>query len=367
MQYKKTSSAIDGGLMPKALRSSAVSAVLALACHQVSAAPAYAVAEAYSNLNAYAPVDLNEREHVAFQAARLDGSTTGVVCKKKCRDVPPLVNDDSAYARLAAIDSHGRAVGQSPAQHTYLHAILFDGKSTVDLGAFAEDDCGGCSLASWANDINDKGQVVGLGLTADGWARGALWEEGVIQKLPTLGGDVSEAYAINDHGVIVGRAETGGPTKQGRAFVYRRGQMFDLGVLGTGTGSIAFDINRSNQIVGDSSTDGADAIRPFLFADGIMREIPLPLAAITGTAWRINDAGWVIGTYLPVGSPRATPHGFVYNGEGTFDLNDVISPEDQAKWLIRSASAINESGQILVSATQRSNETIHVLLLTPGP
>jgi probable HAF family extracellular repeat protein len=98
---------------------------------------------------------------------------------------------------------------------------------------------GGKSVAA---DINNKDQVIGGALTADGKTHAFLWtlgsdEKGVIRDLGTLGGDNSFALAINEAGQVVGWAETGdsydeeGVVRPVRhAFLWEDGQMYDLGV-----------------------------------------------------------------------------------------------------------------------------------------
>jgi probable HAF family extracellular repeat protein len=98
---------------------------------------------------------------------------------------------------------------------------------------------GGKSVAA---DINNKDQVVGGALAADGKTHAFLWtlgsdEKGVIRDLGTLGGDNSFALAINEAGQVVGWAETGesydeeGVVRPVRhAFLWEDGQMYDLGV-----------------------------------------------------------------------------------------------------------------------------------------
>lgn len=63
----------------------------------------------------------------------------------------------------------------------------------------------GFTIAS-GNNINDKNQVVGVGLTSDGKWHGYIWKNGVTTVLGTLGGNYSDAYDINENGQIVGTA-----------------------------------------------------------------------------------------------------------------------------------------------------------------
>lgn len=56
---------------------------------------------------------------------------------------------------------------------------------------------------SWAYDINNVGQVVGMSYTPNWNQRAFLWANGTIQELGALGGSVSYAYGINDTGQLV--------------------------------------------------------------------------------------------------------------------------------------------------------------------
>lgn len=66
-------------------------------------------------------------------------------------------------------------------------------------------------------------------------------------------GVVSQAYAINDNGWIVGTAET--DLGVSHAFLYGDREMTDLGTLGEAE-SEAFGINKSGQIVGRVRSTG---------------------------------------------------------------------------------------------------------------
>jgi len=72
----------------------------------------------------------------------------------------------------------------------------------VDLGVLPG---GGFSQAL---NVNDRGQIVGLGGTASGEVHAILWDNGEPIDLGTLGGAMSAAWGINDRGQVVGESQT---------------------------------------------------------------------------------------------------------------------------------------------------------------
>jgi probable HAF family extracellular repeat protein len=106
-----------------------------------------------------------------------------------------------------------------------------------------------------ATDINDRGDVVGRHTNAVGERRAFRLTAGTAAPvdLGTLGGNSSEALAVNGRGVIVGTSNSpAGP----RAFVLDGGAMQDLNSLvvsGLPAGhvlQVAYDVNDAGQIVG---------------------------------------------------------------------------------------------------------------------
>lgn len=142
-----------------------------------------------------------------------------------------------------------------------------DGDEFIDLGTFD-----GGNGHGYAYSINALGQVVGFSTLAGGERAflitpvGGQWNpiylahttNPLMINLPSLGGVLSEAHAINDGGDIVGFSQTGGG--QRRAVLWRDGAITDLnGLICTNSGwvlSEARDINNSGQVVGFGSVSG---------------------------------------------------------------------------------------------------------------
>jgi probable HAF family extracellular repeat protein/T5SS/PEP-CTERM-associated repeat protein len=125
-----------------------------------------------------------------------------------------------------------------------------------------------------------------------------------MQDLGTLGGDLSEAQAINENGQAVGLARLAGGTTF-HAFLWAGG-MQDLGAL-TFANSIAYDINDEGQVVGALQT-GQNS-HAFVWADGQMQDLNNLIPANSGwvlqEARAINNKGRIVGFGTINGQTRA--------------------------------------------------------------
>ena len=112
--------------------------------------------------------------------------------------------------------------------------------------------------ASWARAINDAGEIVGNATTANGKMRAFRWTAltGMVE-LPLPAGS-SDAYGINNKGVVTGvlyaEAQTGVIVRHAFRWSAALGYE-DLGALG-GTASSGHSINDAGQVTGNYYNDG---------------------------------------------------------------------------------------------------------------
>ncbi len=178
---------------------------------------------------------------------------------------------------------------------------------------------------SVGTSINDRGWIAGFSnLPGDTTRHAALWRDGKILDLRTLGGPNSNVQwpGQNDEGMVVGIAETRklDPNQEEwscsaffptvthhvcRGFVWYRGEMKGLAPLG-GTHSFATGINTHGQVVGWAETPVRDptcnAPQVLQFRavqwdakNGGRRQLRPLHGDSTSAATAINDLGQVVG------------------------------------------------------------------------
>jgi len=153
-------------------------------------------------------------------------------------------------------------------------------------------------------------------------------------------GGTSEAYGINNTGMVVGVASTQSGEKH--AFLWTSGNgMKDLGTLPGDTASEARKISTTGTVIGSSI--GTNVTRAFMWTAGDgMRDI----GALNGdstSALDINNNGEIVGT----STASMSGHAFYWSAAATGikDLNDLI-PADSGV-ILTSATTINNAGWIL--------------------
>jgi uncharacterized membrane protein len=163
--------------------------------------------------------------------------------------------------------------------------------------------------------INDRGEIVGHGNSADG-RRGWFWSEstGMVEIPPFSPGGSTNFGAINNHGVVAGIANVNGQQQDlpgSFAFTWTLdGGLHRLAALPGASHSTAAGINDHGEIAGYGNGDGvADLVGVYWDRGGT----PWNLDEVTGAAgqgWHfqqafgINDHGDVIGWGVHDGAHR---------------------------------------------------------------
>lgn len=205
----------------------------------------------------------------------------------------------------SAINNLGQVVGSAETKEGDFHAFFYNGSGGLqDLTTFG--------VSNSARDINDSGQIVGYYTHQPGQYHPFLYSGSRgLQDLGTLGGEEGIAFAINNLGEVVGRADTGAtfepddpkecPCNVSHAFLYSgSGTLQDLGTLG-GPNSEATGINDFGQIVGNAGyLKGSTVTAPFIYSDGKMSNlndlIPANSGWFLGSADGVNNSGQIVGT-----------------------------------------------------------------------
>ena len=276
----------------------------------------------------------------------------------------------TAYSHGIGINNLGEIVGFFGTPETRLpeHPFRYSrNEGMVDLGPT------GIAVA-----INDAGQIAGAGNTAFRWSPGIGYE-----PLGTFGGNWSYAEGMNNRGQVTGwsyRADG----SQG-AFRFTDG----VGMQELGLGHVGGGINDQGWVT------GADGLNAFLFRDDVGAIYLGP-----GAARAINNRGVVAGAYgypfssfavlwfedqtrflgtlgggysepysineknQVVGSSERTDRtgaGFIWSEqEGMVDLNSLVV--SNSGWFIGEAEGINENGWIVGTGYYQEKEQAYLLI-----
>jgi probable HAF family extracellular repeat protein len=195
------------------------------------------------------------------------------------------------------INNSGQIVGQYRDAEGYDRAFLLSGGvlTTLSLGGRY-----GCAYA-----INDNGQVTGYAENHDGLDHAFLYDinENLMTDLGAIDVRFSAGNGLNDLVCVVGRSTYSLTSENQHASRNVAGIWTDLGVL-SGSLSEAFAINHRGQIVGESYAVNNTQIHAFLYADGVMTDLTIP-GWTESHARAINDRGQIVGYFTDASSTRA--------------------------------------------------------------
>lgn len=234
-------------------------------------------------------------------------------------------------------------------------AILLIG-TTQALANYTVIDLDGTYGESYANGINNDGQVVGGFVSIPGGIGGiqaTLWDGNTMTFLDRLGGSAT-AYAINNLEQVVGSAYT---TDQAlHAVLWNGTTATDLGALLGRGDSLAVAINDSGQIAGYSYNNpdygGFRAVR----WNGTT-VIDLGTAGLDHSlAHGINNAGQVVG--VAYNEANTVAKAMLWNGTAAIELD----AQGGDAW----AYAINDAGQVVGVSACKGCDTEYYATIWDG-
>jgi len=207
--------------------------------------------------------------------------------------------------------------------------------------------------------INDRGQIVGATNIIDPTGHyvgstGFVESGGVFTTISGPNGVAVQPLGINDRGQIIGFYSGGSGTN---GFVDTGGVFTTIqDPSATGGASIPFGINNKGQIVG--WFDEGATTHGYLYCNGVFLTIKDPLAPDATFDYGINDNGQIVGSF----ADATGWHGFVDTG-GVFTT--INAPGGTAVGVGTFVYGINDSGDIV--GTVGSNSFLATPVATPEP
>jgi probable HAF family extracellular repeat protein len=235
---------------------------------------------------------------------------------------------DSSYA--TAMNDRGAVVGRSQVADGTYHGFLWRNGAMADLGRLSPID------------VNNRGQIVGTLDDADG---AYLWTRGTLVALATPGGSFTYPVAIIDRGQVVGMGSTADESDV--PFLWSNGRLRRLPL------NSVSDINNRGQVAGGRLPDSG-GYHACVWRAGRITDLGAGPFDRSNT-YRINDRGWVIGWIF---SAEQYERGALWRN-GT--MTDVGTLGGNLTHL----TAINDRGEIL-AMSQVPDGNVHPALWRRG-
>jgi probable HAF family extracellular repeat protein len=197
---------------------------------------------------------------------------------------------------------------------------------------------------SFAEDINDNGEIVGQSMLAGFDMRPVRWDaSGAVTDLGLLPGGVNgTAYAINNNGVIVGVSEMGSGTGFATLWDGRGGVVDVHSTIGATGTSVPWDINDNGVIVGQAKISAGIFPRGFVWDQVEPAQQAGTDLYPGGANYGVNTDGLIVGSGYFFGDPDdallAVP-----DGRGAYEY-PLINPFG---FYFSQAKAISDNGMII--------------------
>jgi probable HAF family extracellular repeat protein len=243
------------------------------------------------------------------------------------------------------------------------------------------------------NHMTSNGLIAGAAETANNQSHASIWFMGFTLDLstPGLGGPNSIANSVNDKGQVVGEAQSAvsnsedfcgfnsyGVAKSSYAclpFVFQNGVMTKLPTLG-GPNGVAQSINNRSEAVGFAETINKDPnpacavlqFEPVLWGTTSTRTLATFPGDPDGVAWSINDNGQVVGATgscgtfsVDSGLYLVEKHAMLWEAGAAINLGNLGG---DGMFGGHHACSINNNGQVVGHSDLTGDTTFHTFLWT---
>jgi probable HAF family extracellular repeat protein len=254
-----------------------------------------------------------------------------------------------------SINDLGQVVGMSRlAGDTDTHAFFYDNGAMQDIAPINSGD----TRASFGLGLNNVGRIVSGVVVWDAYYP-AIYnrQNGQTTTLGSLGstsGFTGVATAINDSGVAVGLSYLSSGVRH--AFVYRNGAMSDLGSLGGYSGALS--INSSGVAAGFSSDSPNGFGRAVIWVNDALLDIS---NGFESQARGINDFGQVVGETL---TATGTQEAFRWRNGTSENLGTLTPGLSSEAFSINNEGNIVGTAAVISSITYETNPITHVITIT---